>query len=68
MPVGFGKRALKSRGRPLTVMAHFKRSNVELKADEKFPARALVIAISRLEHARNIIRIEDIVGYVMSRT
>jgi len=34
MPVGFGKRGIKSRGRPLSVMAHLKRSVVEVK-DQK---------------------------------
>ena len=34
MPVGFGKRPIKSRGRPLSVMAHLKTSIVEVKAEE----------------------------------
>jgi len=34
MPVGFGKRATKSKGRPLSDMAHLKRSVVEVKATE----------------------------------
>jgi hypothetical protein len=32
MPVGFGKKALKTKGRPLSVMAHLKRSIVEVQA------------------------------------
>jgi len=34
MPVGFGRCAMKSRGRPLSVMAHLKRSNVVVKAEQ----------------------------------
>jgi len=33
MPVGFGKSAIKSRGRPLSVMAYLKTSIVEVKAE-----------------------------------
>ena len=35
MPAGFGRVALKSRGRPLSVMVHLKSSIVEVKAEEK---------------------------------
>jgi hypothetical protein len=35
MPVGFGKRAVKSMGRPLSVMAHVKNSIIEVKAQNK---------------------------------
>jgi len=45
MPVGFGRVALKSRGRPLSVMAHLKRSIVEVKAEENCLVKALIIAI-----------------------
>jgi len=45
MPVGFGKRAIKSRGRPLSVMTHLNTSIVEVKAEEKYLAHALVISI-----------------------
>jgi hypothetical protein len=34
MPVGFGKKALKTKGRPLSVMAHLKKSIVEVLAEE----------------------------------
>jgi len=47
MPVGFGKVAT-SKGRPLSVMAHLKRSIVEVKATENCLAHALVIAKARL--------------------
>jgi hypothetical protein len=43
MPVGFGRCALKSRGRPLSVMAHLKQSIVEVKAEQNCLAHALVI-------------------------
>jgi len=44
MPVGFCKNVLKSRGRPLCVMAHLKRSIVEVKAEENCLAHALLVA------------------------
>jgi len=53
MPVGFGKRAIKSRGRPLCVMANLKRSIVEVKAEEHCLAHDLKIAISRVENDPN---------------
>ena len=53
MPVGYGRRAIKSRGRPLSVMANLKRSIVEVQAEENCLAHADVIAISRLEKGPN---------------
>jgi hypothetical protein len=50
MPVGYGKHAMKSKGRPLSVMAHLKRSIVEVKAEENCLAYALIIAIAKLEN------------------
>ena len=47
IPVGFGKRAIKSRGRPISVMAHLKSSIVEVKAEKNCLAHALVISITR---------------------
>ena len=44
---------MKSKGRPLSVMAHLKTSIVEEKAEDKCLAQALVIAISRLENDPN---------------
>ena len=49
-PVGFGRVALKSRGKPLPVMAHLKRSIVEVKAEENCLAHALIIAIARVDN------------------
>jgi len=53
MPVGFGKNVLKSRGRPLSVMAHLKRSIVEVNAEENCVAHALVIAIAKIDEDPN---------------
>jgi len=53
MSVGFGRCALKSKGRSLSVMAHLKQSIVEVKAEENCLPHALIIAISRLEKDRN---------------
>ena len=50
MPVGFGKRGMKNRGRPLPVMAHLKRSIIEVKATDNCLAHALIIAIAKLEN------------------
>jgi hypothetical protein len=48
MPVGFGRAAIKSKGRPLSVMAHLKRSIREVKAEKNCLAHALIIAIAKL--------------------
>jgi hypothetical protein len=45
MPVGFGR--LKNKGRTVDVMAHIKRSIIEVKAGENCLAHALVIAIPK---------------------
>jgi hypothetical protein len=50
IPVGYGKHAMKSKGRPLSVMAHVKRSIVEVKAKENCLAHALIIAIAKVEN------------------
>ena len=46
MPVGYGKHAIKSMDRPLSVMAHLKSSIVEIKAKENCLDHALIIAIA----------------------
>jgi len=53
MPGGFGKHALKSIGRPLSTMAHLKRSIVEVKTEENCLAHALVIAMAKVENDPN---------------
>jgi len=53
MSVGFGRCALKSKGTPLSVMAHLKQSIVEVKAEENCLAHALIIAIARIEKDPN---------------
>jgi len=53
MPVGFGRVAMKTKGRSLSVMAHLKTSVVEVKAKEKCLAYALVIAVAKLTNDPN---------------
>jgi len=53
MQVGFGKTVLKSRGRPLSVMAHLKKNIVEVKAKEHCLAHAFVLAIVKVDKDPN---------------
>ena len=53
MPVGYGKHAIKSMGRPISVMAHLNSSIVEVKAEENCLAHALIIAIARVDNDAN---------------
>jgi hypothetical protein len=53
MPVAFGKNAIKTKGRPLSVMAHLKKSIVEVRAEQNCLAHALLIAIARLTNGPN---------------
>jgi len=53
MPVGFGRVALKIRGRPLSVMAHLNSSIVEVKAKKNGLPHALIIAVARVENDEN---------------
>jgi hypothetical protein len=46
MPAGFG--GIKTKGRPLTIMAHLKRSIIEVKAQSNCLAHALIIPIARI--------------------
>ena len=52
IPVGFVK-AVKSKGRPLSVMAHVKHSIINVKAETISLADALIIAIARLKKDPN---------------
>ena len=52
MPAGFG-RVIKTKGRPLSVMAQLKRSIVEVKAEENCLSHAIIIGIARLENDAN---------------
>jgi len=52
MPVGFGK-AVKSKGRPLSVIAHVKNSIIEIKAETNCLAHALILAIPGLRKDPN---------------
>jgi hypothetical protein len=47
MRAGFGS-GMKTKGRPLTVMAHLKRSIIEVKAERNCLAHALIIAIAKI--------------------
>ena len=51
--MGFGKHAIESTGRPLSVLAHLNESIVEVKAEENCLAHAIIIAIARLENDAN---------------
>jgi hypothetical protein len=63
MAVGFGDRVLRSRGRPLSVMANLKRSIAKVVTEENCLAHALVFAVVTLAndpdckaaHGRNYI-------------
>jgi hypothetical protein len=52
MPAGFGE-AQTSKGRSLSVMAHMKRSIVEVRAEEYSLAHALVIALAKVTNDPN---------------
>jgi len=51
MPVGFGK--AEKRGKPVSVMAHLKRSMVEVNAEENCLAHALLIALGKVTNGPN---------------
>ena len=53
MPVGYGKHAIKSMGRPLSVKAHLKSSIVEVKAEENCLAHSIIIAIVKVDNDAN---------------
>jgi len=52
MPVGLG-RGIKTMGRQLSVMAHIKKSIVEVKTESNYLPWALIIAIARVENDSN---------------
>jgi hypothetical protein len=47
MHIGFGRAALRTSSRPLSVMGHLKRSIVEVKSEIDCLAHALIIAIAK---------------------
>ena len=53
MTVGYGKRAIKSMGIPLSVMAHLKKFIVDVKAEENCLAHAILIAIAIVDNGAN---------------
>jgi hypothetical protein len=63
MPVGFGR--VKTKGRPLSAMAHLKRSIIEVKAEQNCLAHALVIAIAKLNNDPITNIIEKDLRYVL---
>ena len=65
MPVGFGKRAIKSRGRPLSVMAHLKRIVVEVNTSENCLAHAIIIAKAKLKMTRRMYCTVDVIRYFL---
>jgi len=52
MPVGFGH-GVKSKGRPLSVMAHLKRNIIEIKDETNCLAHVLIIAVVRITNDPN---------------
>jgi len=52
MRVGFGY-GIKTKGRPLSVMAHLKKSIAEVKTEENCLAHALIIAIAKVDNDAN---------------
>jgi hypothetical protein len=57
MPVGFGKGdAIKSMGRPLEIMAHLKRSIVQVTVEKNCLAHALLISKAKVDNVQIIIR------------
>ena len=52
MPVGFGQ-SIKTRGRPLTVLAHLKKSIVQVKSKTNCLAHVLIIAIAKITNDPN---------------
>ena len=53
MPTSYGRVTVKTKGRQLSVMAHLKRSIIEVKAEQNCLAHALIISFARLEKDSN---------------
>jgi hypothetical protein len=55
MSVGYGFRGdgIKAKGRPLQVMAHLKRSLIQLKAETNCVAHALIIVFAKITNEPN---------------
>jgi ribosome-associated translation inhibitor RaiA len=64
MPVRF-VRGIRSRGRPLSVMAHLQNSVVEVKSSENCLAHAIIMAIAKLEKILIIKHIGKVERYVL---
>jgi len=59
MPVGFGKRCIRSNGRQLSFMAHLKRRIVEVKAKDNYWAHSLIIATAKVYNNSNYTSYRD---------
>jgi hypothetical protein len=64
MHVGFGG-GIKTKGRQLSVMAHMKKSIVEVKAEPNRLAQALIIAIARLNDDPNYKSYRQEIRYIL---
>jgi len=53
MQVGFGGGGIKTLGRPVSVLAHLKKSIIQVKATENCLAHALIMAIARIDNDSN---------------
>ena len=55
MPVGYvyGYRGIRTMGRPISVMAHLKKSIVHVKSEKNGLAHALIIAIAKVTNDQN---------------
>ena len=63
MPVCFGRKSIKSKGRPIAEMVHLKRNIIEVKAKSDCLAHALIIAIAKITDDPNLIAYQR--GYKM---
>jgi hypothetical protein len=74
MPIGHGGGGFATKGRPLASMVHLKRSIVEVKAEEKFLAQALIISIAKLTNdsdynaLRKGYKIRPVVDHLLATT
>jgi hypothetical protein len=74
MPVGFGGDGIKTKGRPLGVMANLKKSIIEVKAETNCLAHALIIAIAKITNDPNYVpyrkwrKIHNVVDNLLATT
>jgi hypothetical protein len=63
MPEDFGRKSVKSKGRPLSEMADLKRSIIEIKAEKKRLVHDIIIAIARITDDPNFNSYRREIGY-----